>query len=171
MFNKLKFFTILYKLGLADNQTKRKYWILNSILMGIYNKEYWLYMWKDSVNLLDEKIQLRNAGVWFGKHKTNKNIVVRTKQEKMKTTFKSSASGHYHDYNITLSIDKVNHILNEAWLREELDVMENYPKDFSDDYIKSFLDKANHPDAQYTEWYKWAEKFRQQYRDLGAEVE
>ena len=74
-------------------------------------------------------------------HKTNKNIVVRTKQEKMKTTFKSSASGHYHDYNITLSIDKVNHILNEAWLREELDVMENYPKDFSDDYIKSFLDK------------------------------
>ena len=171
MFNKLKFFTILYKLGLVDNQTKRKYWILNSILMGIYNKEYWLYMWKDSVNLLDEKIQLRNAGVWFGKHKTNKNIVVRTKQEKMITTFKSSASGHYHDYELNLSIDKVNHILNEAWLREEFDVMENYPKDFSDVYIKKFLEQENHPDAQYVEWVKWADKFRQQYRNLGAEVE
>ena len=170
MFNKFKFFTILYKLGLVDNHTRRKYWILNSILMGIYNKEYWLYMWKDSVNLLDEKIQLRNASVWFGKHKTNKNIVVRTKQEKMKTTFKSSASGHYHDYNITLSIDKVNHILNEAWLNNEFDALQNYPKDFSDDYIKSFLVKANHPDAQYAEWYKWAEKFRKQYKDLGAEV-
>ncbi|MEG0931312.1 MAG: glycosyltransferase family 2 protein, partial [Algoriella sp.] len=70
-----------------------------------------------------------------------------------------------------LSIDKVNHILNEAWLREEFDVMENYPKDFSDVYIKKFLEQENHPDAQYVEWVKWADKFRQQYRNLGAEVE
>lgn len=171
MFNKFKFFTFLYKLGLVDNQTKRKYWILNSILMGLYKKDYWLYMWKDSVNLLDEKIQLRNAGVWFGKHKFNKNIVSRTKQEKMKTTFKSSASGHYHDYDLHLSIDKVNHILNEAWLKDDFDAMQNYPKDFSDDYIKIFLEQENHPDAQYEEWFIWAEQFRKQYRNLGAQVD
>ncbi|MFV0179612.1 glycosyltransferase [Empedobacter falsenii] len=171
MFNKFKFFTILYKLGLVDNHTKRKYWILNSILMGVYRKDYWLYMWKDSINLLDEKIQLRNAGVWFGKHKNNRNLIVRTKEEIMKTTFKSSASGQYHNYDICLSVDKVNQILNEAWLKDEFDAMENYPKDFSDYYIKSFLDQANHPDAQYEEWYKWAEKFRAQYRNLGAEVD
>lgn len=171
MFNKFKFFTFLYKLGLVDNQTKRKYWILNSILMGLYKKDYWLYMWKDSVNLLDEKIQLRNAGVWFGKHKFNKNIVSRTKQEKMKTTFKSSASGHYHDYDLHLSIDKVNHILNEAWLKDEFDAMQNYPKDYSDDYIKIFLEQENHPDAQYKEWFIWAEQFRKQYRNLGAQVD
>lgn len=171
MFNQFKFFTILYKLGLVDNLTKRKYWILNSILMGVYRKDYWLYMWKDSINLLDEKIQLRNAGVWFGKNKKNRNLIARTKEEKMKTTFKSSASGHYHNYDIQLSVDKVNYILNEAWLNNEFDAMENYPKDFSDDYIKTFLDQANHPDAQYVEWFKWAEKFRQQYRNLGAEVD
>ena len=171
MFNKFKFFTILYKLGLVDNHTRRKYWILNSILMGVYKKDYWLYMWKDSINQLDEKIQLKNAAVWFGKNKKNRNLVTRTKDEKMKTTFKSSASGQYHDYNINLSIDKVNSILNEAWLNNEFDAMQNYPKDFSDDYIKSFLDKENHPDAQYDEWFKWAEKFRQQYRNLGAEVD
>ncbi|MGV0995730.1 glycosyltransferase family 2 protein [Empedobacter falsenii] len=171
MFNKFKFFSILYKLGLVDNHTRRKYWILNSILMGVYKKDYWLYMWKDSINQLDEKIQLKNAAVWFGKNKKNRNLVTRTKGEKMKTTFKSSASGQYHDYNINLSIDKVNSILNEAWLNKEFDAMQNYPKDFSDDYIKSFLDKENHPDAQFDEWFKWAEKFRQQYRNLGAEVE
>ncbi|MGV0956546.1 glycosyltransferase family 2 protein [Empedobacter falsenii] len=171
MFNKFKFFTILYKLGLVDNHTRRKYWILNSILMGVYKKDYWLYMWKDSINQLDEKIQLKNAAVWFGKNKKNRNLVTRAKDEKMKTTFKSSASGQYHDYNINLSIDKVNSILNEAWLNKEFDAMQNYPKDFSDDYIKSFLDKENHPDAQYDEWFKWAEKFRQQYRNLGAEVD
>lgn len=171
MFNKFKFFTILYKLGLVDNHTRRKYWILNSILMGVYKKDYWLYMWKDSINQLDEKIQLKNAAVWFGKNKKNRNLVTRTKDEKMKTTFKSSASGQYHDYNINLSIDKVNSILNEAWLNKEFDAMQNYPKDFSDAYIKTFLDKENHSDAQYDEWFKWAEKFRQQYRNLGAEVD
>lgn len=171
MFNKFKLFTILYKLGLVNNHTKRKYWILNSILMGLYRKDYWLYMWKDSINLLDEKIQLRNAGVWFGKHKTNKNIVTRTKEEKMKTTFKSSASGHYHDYDVNLSVDKVNEIINEAWYNNEFDVMQNFPKDFSDDYIVSFLEKENHQDAKVEDWKKWAEHFKQQYRNLGANVD
>lgn len=171
MFNKLKFFTLLYKLKIVDNNTRRKYWILNSILMGLYKKEYWLYMWKDSINMLDEKIQLRNAAVWFDKHKSNKNLIARTKIEKMKTTFKSSASGNYHDYNLTLSVDKVNQILNEAWYNERFDAMENYPKDFSDEYIKKFLDFENHPDAQYDQWFLWAEKFRDQYRKNGAEVD
>ncbi|WP_334125862.1 glycosyltransferase [Empedobacter brevis] len=171
IFNKFKFFTILYKLGLVDNHTKRKYWILNSILMGLYRKDYWLYIWKDSINLLDEKIQLRNAGVWFGKYKSNRNIISRTTTEKMKTTFKSSASGQYHNYDIHLSVDRVNQILNEVWLKGEFNAMENYPKDFSDNYIKTFLDKENHPDAQSVEWQKWAEKFKQQYRNLGAEVD
>lgn len=171
IFNKYKLFSLLYKLKVVDNKTRRKYWILNSILMGIYKKDYWLYMWKDSINLLDEKIQLRNAAVWFHKNKKNKNLITRTKSEKMKTTFKSSASGNYHDYNLKLSVDKVNQILNEAWLNGEFDPMENYPKDFSDDYIKFFLDQENHPDAQYSEWVKWADKFRKQYREIGAEVE
>jgi hypothetical protein len=37
-YNKFKFFTILYKLGIVDNTTKRKYWALNSILMGFWEK-------------------------------------------------------------------------------------------------------------------------------------
>ncbi len=80
--------------------------------------------------------------------KKNRNLLTRTKDEKMKTTFKSSASGQYHDYNINLSIDKVNSILNEAWLNKEFDAMQNYPKDFSDDYIKFFFNiKKIIPDA------------------------
>lgn len=171
MFNKYKFYSLLYKLNLVDNKTKRKYWVLNSILMGLYKKDYWLYIWKDSVNKLDEKIQLKNAAVFYHKNKSNKNLLARTKSELMKTTFKSTSSGVYHDYGLQLDVNRVNKILNEAWLNGEFDSMENYPNDFSDNYIKSFLDKENHPDAQYNEWFKWAEKFRQQYRNLGAEVE
>ncbi|MDM1040625.1 MULTISPECIES: glycosyltransferase family 2 protein [Empedobacter] len=169
MYNKYKFFTVLYKLGLVDNKTKRKYWSLNSILMGLYQKDYWLAIWADAKGKVDEKQQLRNAAAWYYKNK--KAIFARTNQEVLKTTFKSSATGSYHEYGNHFDVNRMNYILNEAWLNNEFDAMQNYPKDFSDDYIKSFLDKENHPDAQYDEWYKWAEKFRQQYRNLGAEVE
>lgn len=169
MYNKYKFFTILYKLGLVDNQTKRKYWGINSILMGLYQKEYWLSIWEDAKGEVDEKQQLRNAAVWY--HKNKKAVFARTNQEVLKTTFQSSATGSYHEYGNHFDVNRMNYILNEAWLKDEFDAMENYPKDFSDHYIKSFLDQANHSDAQYEEWYKWAEKFRAQYRNLGAEVD
>ncbi|MFV0186266.1 glycosyltransferase family 2 protein [Empedobacter falsenii] len=171
MFNRYKFFSLLYRLKLVTNETKRKYWTLNSILMGLYHKDYWLYMWKDSVNKLDEKIQLRNAAVYYHQHKKNSNLIARSEIEYMKTTFKSTASGVYHDYALNLDVNRVNHILNEAWSKGELDVMQNFPNDFADEYIKSFLEKSNHPDAQFSEWQKWTEKFRAQYRNLGAEVD
>lgn len=169
MYNKYKMFTILYKLGLVDNHTKKKYWGINSILMGLYQKEYWLVIWKDAKGKVDEKQQLRNAAVWYNKNK--KAVFARTNEEVLKTTFKSSATGSYHEYGDHFDVNRMNYILNEAWLKGEFNAMENYPKDFSDNYIKTFLDKENHPDAQSVEWFKWAEKFRQQYRNLGAEVE
>ncbi|SKB81194.1 Glycosyltransferase involved in cell wall bisynthesis [Soonwooa buanensis] len=169
MYNKYKFFTILYKLGIADNTTKRKYWALNSILMGLYQKDYWLQIWKDARGKVDEKQQLRNAAAWY--HNNKKAIFARTKQEVLKTTFKSSATGSYHEYGNNFDVNRMNFIINEAWYTDKFNAMENYPKDFSDDYIKTFLDQANHPDAQYSEWKKWSEKFKTQYRNLGAEVD
>ncbi|WP_282630510.1 glycosyltransferase [Empedobacter sedimenti] len=169
IYNKYKFFTILYKLGIVDNQTKHKYWTLNSIMMGLYQKDYWISIWEDAKGKVDEKQQLRNAAAWY--HQNKKAVFARTTLEVLKTTFKSSATGSYHEYGNHFDVNRMNFILNEAWLYGAFDSMENYPKDFSDDYIKFFLDKENHPDAQYDEWFKWAEKFRQQYKNLGAEVE
>ncbi len=171
MFNRFKLFSILFKLGLVDNYTKRKYWALNSILMGLYDKEYWLYMWKDSTTQMNEKIQLKNAAVYYHKNKKNPHLVGRTVNEIMKTTFQSSASGSYHEYGINFDANRFNYILNEAWLKGDFDALENYPKDFSDDYIKVFLDKENHPLAQFNQWKQWADRFRQQYRNLGAQVD
>ena len=169
MYNKYKFFTILYKLGLVDNKTKRKYWSLNSILMGLYQKDYWLAIWEDAKGKVDEKQQLRNAAAWY--HKNKKAVFARTNEEVLKTTFKSSATGSYHEYGNHFDVNRMNYILNEAWLNNKLDAMQNYPKDFSDEYIKTLLDEENHPDAQFSEWFKWAEKFRQQYKEVGAQVE
>lgn len=169
MYNKYKIFTILYKLGWVDNETKRRYWAINSILMGLYRKDYWLAVWEDAKGKVDEKQQLRNAAAWY--HKNKNAVFARTGREVLKTTFKSSATGSYHEYGNHFDVNRMNYILNEAWLSNQFDSMQNYPKDFSDDYIKSFLDQENHPNAQFSEWFNWAEKFRQQYRSLGAQVE
>ncbi len=169
MYNKYKFFTILYKLGLVDNQTKRKYWTINSILMGLYQKDYWLSIWADANGNVDEKQQLRNAATWY--HKNKNAVFAKTTHEILKTTFQSSATGSYHAYDNWFDVNRMNFILNEFWLNDAFDVMENYPKDFSDGCIKRYLNQINHPNAKAEEWFKWAEKFKNQYRNLGAEVD
>lgn len=169
MYNKLKVFTILYKLGLVDNNTKLKYWTLNSILMGLYQKDYWLAIWQDAKGKVDEKQQLRNAAAWY--HKNKKANFGRINNEALKTTFQSSATGSYHEYGNQFDANRMNYILNEAWYKDDFDSMDNFPKDFSESYIRYYLDHENHPDSQYEDWFSWAEKFRTQYRNLGAKVD
>ena len=167
MYNKFKFFTILYKLGLVDNQTKRKYWTLNSILMGLWQKDYWLYIWKDAKGQVDEKQQLRNAAVWFHKNRKNKAVISRTKTEFLKTTFQSSATNSYHKYGFDFDVNYFNFLLNEAWFEDKLDPMQNFPKDFSVEYFESFFDQK----IKKEEFRNWIEKFKKQYRNLGAQVD
>lgn len=168
MYNKYKFFTILYKLGMVDNHTKEKYWSINSILMGLYDKNYWLAIWADAAGKVDEKQQLRNAAAWY--HQNKKSVFARTHQEVMKTTFQSSATGSYHEYENQFDVNFFNYILNEAWLNGDFDALQNFPKDFSEDYIKDFLIEADSPNSRFEDWLIWAGKFKEQYRNLGAEI-
>lgn len=165
--NQYKFFTILYKLKIVDNLTTLKYWSLNSILMGFYKKDYWLEIWKEMYGKVDEKKQLINASVFYKKNKKNPNFISRLKKEAMKTTFQSSATNSYHEYGFDFDVNLCNHLINEAWLNGEFDAMENFPKDFSLPYFKSFLkDRMN-----LNEFEKWADQFKSQYRQMGCEIE
>lgn len=165
--NRYKFFTILYKLGVVDNTTRRKYWALNSILMGLYKKEYWLEIWKDMRNKVDEKKQLINASVYYKHHKENKHFISKIREEIMKTTFQSSATNSYHKYGFDFDVNYFNHLMNEAWLNETLDPMQNYPKDFSQEYFEIFFDKKIKP----KEFQKWINQFKNQYKNNGALVD
>lgn len=166
-YNKYKFFTIGYKLNLFDNYTKRKYWALNSILMGFWQKDYWLYVWKDSDGKVDEKQQLRNAAIYYRNHKDNPNFIARLKNEAMQTTFQSSATNSYHEYGFNFDVNLFNHLINEAWLRGDFDSMQNFPKDFSLDYFTPFIEGK----IKIEEYRKWVEQFKNQYRNLGCDVE
>lgn len=165
-YNRFKLFTILYKLRQVNHSTQRRYWSLNSILMGFYKKEYWLDIWKNMDGKVDEKKQLLNASLSYKKHKKNKNFVSRLKKEAMRTTFQSSATNSYHQYGFDFDVNQFNYLINEAWLKGDFDPMQNFPKDFSLDYFKSFVsEQVNIP-----EFEKWVRKFQSQYEDLGCKT-
>ncbi|HAP94374.1 glycosyltransferase family 2 protein [Epilithonimonas hominis] len=166
-YNQYKFYTILYKLGKVNHFTQLKYWALNSILMGFFNKEYWLKIWEGMNGKVDEKRQLINAALFYKKNKNNPNFISKLKLEAMKTTFQSSATNSYHEYGFDFDVNQFNHLINEAWLKDEFDSMENFPKDFSINYFKKFVQgKIN-----FGEYEKWVNKFRHQYENLGCNVE
>lgn len=166
-YNKFKFFTILYKLGVVDNTTKRKYWALNSILMGFWEKEYWLQIWKDAKGKVDEKQQLRNASNFYKKNRNNPNFLAKLNSEVMKTTFQSSATNSYHQYGDDFDVNYFNHLINEAWYNGAFDEMQNFPKDFSLEYFEKFLDSKINKIA----FKNWVSKFKSQYRNLGCKVD
>lgn len=167
IYNKFKVFSLLYKLGKVDNYTIGKYWQLNSILMGLWKKDYWLHVWKDANGKVDEKQQLRNAAAFFHRHKNNPNFIAKTKTEVLKTTFQSSATGSYHQYGIDFNINYFNHLMNEAWYLDQFDAMQNFPKDFTLDYFDSFLDDK----IDKNNFHLWVAHFKSQYRQNGATVD
>lgn len=166
IYNKYKLFSLLYRLGIVSHQTKAEYWKLNSILMGLWQKDYWLYVWKDSNGKVDEKEQLRNAAVWLNKHKKNKHLIARTSSEFLKTTFQSSATNSYHKGETGFDVHLFNQIINEAWFKDRFDSIQNYPKDFDLEYFDLFLkDKI-----QTEKFYKWVAEFKNNYLKIGAET-
>lgn len=166
-YNKFKFFSILYKLGIVNHDTKRKYWALNSILMGFWQKDYWLYVWKDAKGNVDEKQQLRNASDYYRRNKKNLNLIARLTREGMKTTFQSSATNSYHQYGDDFDVNLFNYSINEAWYNGSFDEMQNFPKDFSLAYFEKFLDSKTNKSA----FKNWVQKFKNQYKNLGCEIE
>lgn len=167
LYNKHKFFTIFYKLKQVDNYEYRKYWLLNSILMGLYKKKYWLEIWKNFEGKMDEKKQLLNASLYFRNNKNNKNFISRLKSEVMKTTFQSSATNSYHQYGCDFDVNKMNYIINEAWMNDEFNSNENFPKDFSISYLESFFNN----NLDISEFRKWRQHFKQQYENIGCQTD
>lgn len=166
-YNKFKFFTILYRLGIVDNKTKRKYWALNSILMGFWQKDYWLSIWKDARGKVDEKQQLRNASNFYKKNKNNPNFLAKLNSEAMKTTFQSSATNSYHQYGEDFDVNYFNHLINEAWYNDVFDEMQNFPKDFALDYFEKFSDAK----IDKVAFRNWVSTFKTQYKNLGCQVD
>lgn len=158
---------ILEKLHLLPEGWRKQLWTMYDIPMGMYKKDYLKFLWKDQYKRVVEDLQLSNAVDWDlnyskkGNEAKYKYTLLNTRA--MVTSYRSSAS--FNAFNIDENFDmiKFNHILNELWYKDLFDSFENYPNDFSLDYIyKVLIENENQKFAD--QWKKWTKGFIEMHK-------
>lgn len=156
----------LMRLIRNDFQLQLPVYTLYGVASAFFTKRYWLYLWQGGQVRVDEVRQLQKAGKWYRKEGGR---YAKSRVELTKTSFITSTTNMYKGVN--LDIFAFNHHLNEAWLHGELDAMQNFPRDFSLDYLGDLLAATGDARTTPSEWSKWIERFKAQYLSFGCEVE
>lgn len=168
--NKWKVYSLLYRLGWVDNFTKLEYWSMNALLMGMFQKDYWLAVWETLENKVDEQEQLINAIEWYRSNK-KKYLFAKLDYKMMNTTYITSATNSYHKYGEDFDVNQFNAIMNEEWYRGNLNSLDNFPKDIRESTYYTILEQKQNLKALPENWKKWAEKFKDQYRRQMVDVD
>lgn len=169
--NRFRIRSVLYRTRLlrffkTDLEYQLPLYTLYAVASAFFFKEYWLHLWPVGQNEVNEAEQLRRAASWW--RRTNSRFA-KTQYELTRTSFITSATNTFA--GISLDPFALNSVLNEAWLRGELDAMQDFPRDFSAEYVRPLLDAGSNDSATYNEWVKWIDKFKAQYRRLGCIVD
>lgn len=146
------------------------YYSIYSVAGAVFRREYFLSLWKNHTNTINEGLQLINAVRFLNK---NKNVTFgRTNKEVVKTSFLSAATNEHKSYeNVSIDMFVFNKIINEAWYEGELDAMSNFPNDLNPETIQKILRDKNAANANEEEWIKWVERFKGQYTSFGCIID
>ena len=170
-FNRFKMRKILTFLNIYSLERFLDYYTIYATSGAIFKKKYFLKLWKNHNNKVDEGLQLSNA-VKFLYSKKKSQYFGFTNSELMKTGFLSSASNQSKKYNnVNFDMFIFNKIINEAWFSGVFDPMENYPKDLNSEKIDELLVSSNNYSASNTEWKKWVTEFKNQYQSFGCNID
>lgn len=169
--NRFRVCSVLYRAGplrfmRPDLEYQLPLYTLYTVASAFFDKTYWLHLWPTGQQHVDESGQLLRAAAWW--RRTGSRFA-KTRQEQTRTSFITSATNAFA--GIGLDPFVLNHVLNQAWLRGDLDAMHDFPRDFSPTYLRPILAAAADERASYGERVKWTERFKDQYRRLGCVVD
>ena len=146
------------------------YYTIYATSGAIFKKKYFLNLWQNHKNSVDEGLQLLNAVKFINKKKKSSNFGF-SNTELMKTGFLSSASNQNKAFkNVAINMFAFNKIINEAWFNNDFNAMENYPNDLNAEKMEELLIKSS-PLAQVSEWKKWVQAFKNQYITFGCKID
>ncbi|NBW27162.1 MAG: glycosyltransferase [Flavobacteriaceae bacterium] len=170
-FHRFKIRKILTFLNFYSLDRFLEYYTIYSTSGAIFKKKYFLNLWRNHNNSVDEGLQLLNA-VKYLNSKKKKQYFGFTNTEYMRTGFLSSASNQNKKYDkVNFNMFNFNKIINEAWLNDIFDAMENYPNDLNSLKIEELLVASNNFSATSTEWKKWVSEFKNQYLSFGCNID
>lgn len=167
-FNRLKFREIFEFLNVYSYEKFLGYYAIYGVAGVVFKKEYFLALWSNHKNRIDEGLQLNNAVRFLSKNKTT---FAHTNNEVVKTGFLSSATNQFKDFGVAVDMFLFNKIINEAWFSNQLDVMQNYPNEIEVATIEVILQKENNPKILPKDWLQWVASFRNQYQNFGCKID
>ncbi|WP_207495335.1 hypothetical protein [Aridibaculum aurantiacum] len=166
-YNPFKIISILTRTKLLDRKHVVPFYSLYTVASAFFDKKYWLYLWDNADDRVNEWQQLYKSLDWSDRNKTSR--YGKTAEEVARTSFITSATNMFKD--VDLDIYAFNYHLNEEWLKGNLDAMENFPMDFSEQYLGSLLEHQKDKRCLPGEWSKWIEHFKAPYKSIGCVVE
>ena len=156
---------IMKKIGFYSLQKELAFYQYYSVAGAIFKKDYFLAIWEEAMENVDEKFQILNALKYATKHQIHFG---RSDNEVLKTGFVSSSFSKtefsdfsIHDFNVTL---------NNFWLRESDFFKEDLSKDLSVEKIEKVLLISNKSELYIEEWKQWVKQFKEQYKKIGCHI-
>lgn len=174
VFYKFDKFKIRKTLRLLKIHTQKKhlaYYTIYAVAGMIFNKNYFLSLWNNHQNKIDEGLQLYNAVKTFKNSKETLKYA-RLKNEILKTGFISSATNE-HKENFSGNVDMFyfNKILNDAWLSNSFDSIHSLPNDIKEEDVIDVLNASKQNTSLIQNWINWRNYFKQKYIAIGCEID
>jgi hypothetical protein len=165
--NRLKIRSFLLRSKILSPGHLMPYYALYSVASAFFRKDYWLYCWNDEQEIIAETNQLlralqwRNENPWTGYGKTS--------VEKARTSYQTATFNTFN--HIVFDMIRFNQSMSEQWLAGNLDVMQNFPADFTPEYLKNAGKLPLSGSHSAKNWDKWIQNFKLEYKVLGIRTE
>ena len=165
--DRFKIKSILNKLNLVTVKSLLPYYRLYTVSAAFFNRTYWQYLWSDAKPKIDEPSQLLKSLTW--KNEGNGGRYGKAVSEIIRTSFLTASTNRLK--SVDFDMIRLNHILNQAWLSNELDANQNFPNDFSVEYLGELIEIKNDPLCTVTQWIAWVTLFKSLHRTAGSEID
>ncbi|WP_162127630.1 hypothetical protein [Flavobacterium phycosphaerae] len=170
-FDRFKIRKTLRLLKINTDERHLAYYTLYGVAGAIFNKDYFIQLWQNHKNYIDEGLQIYNAVKFYAKQGHDKKYA-RYKKEILKTGFVSSATNQYkEDFGENVDMFMFNKMMNEAWLQDKLDVISSLPNDIDEQIITTVLDGDAGKRIVSKDWKKWMQSFKNQYIAMGCKID
>ena len=147
------------------------YYTIYAVAGMVFNKNYFVKLWDNNKNKVDEGLQVYNA-VKVLKQEKNQIKFARYTHEILRTGFMSSATNqHKEDYVGDIDMFAFNKLLNEVWLENQLDVISSLPYDINATDIIKIIDNNPQKNVSSQDWISWVESFKGYYTQIGCKID
>lgn len=170
-FDRFKIRKTLRFLRINTDEKQLAYRTIYAVAGMIFNKNYFIKLWDNHQDTVDEGLQVYNAVKVFNTEK-EKIKFARYNHEILKTGFMSAATNQYkEDYAANVDMFAFNKLMNEAWLNDKFDVITSFPNDINAQEIIKILKDDCEKRISPTDWINWVDSFKGHYLKMGCKID